>query len=32
MMSLPPGSGLKQVLRCTRLCTSEPTTTEIGAA
>jgi hypothetical protein len=31
-MSLPPGSGLKDALRCTRLWTSEPTTTGIGAA
>jgi len=31
-MSLPPGSGLKQALRCTSFCISEPTTTEIGAA
>jgi hypothetical protein len=32
MMSLSPGSGLKQALRCTRLWTSEPTTTRSGAA
>jgi hypothetical protein len=31
-MSLPPGSGLKHAVRCTRLWTMEPTTTEIGAA
>ena len=30
-MSLPPGSGLNQALRCTSLCISEPTTIE-GAA
>ena len=30
-MSLAPGSGLKQALRCTSLCINEPTT-EIGAA